>query len=375
MHVGLITRSLAYGGTERQLVILARGLHERGHRVSILQFYDDEQLAGDLPQEVGRSSLGLRGRRNFARLAWQGSRWFRTMRPDVLHGFHVESNLLAFLLARTASPRRPVVAGLRVSDPAAMTNGAVARGALRVHNRLLRAADLVLANSDPGAQHALESGARAERVRVIRNGIDVRAFRPNPDGGARVRQEWGVSANATLVGTVARIEPRKGPELFLRAAAAFARDRPETRFVWVGDGESRYRQGLEQLAARLGLGSSVIWAGWRRDLPAVHSALDLETLLSTHSEGTPNAVAEAIACGVPCVVSNVGDAPLVVGDPDRVVLLDPERAAAAWHTALERTTEQDRAAGRRRIANAFGVEQMVYETEAALERLVRPRPR
>jgi glycosyltransferase involved in cell wall biosynthesis len=371
VHVGLITRSLLYGGTERQLVLLARGLEERGHRVSVLQLYDASDFGADLRAAgIDTTSLGLRGRLDMHRLMWRSVRWLRARRPDIVHGFHVESNLLATLLARI-SPGTRAVWGIRVGSPAAVAKDEAAQLAVRLHTRLLRAPDLVISNSETGARYALDGGAPAERVVVVRNGLDMSLFQRDAEGRVRVRAGWGVAPDETLVGSVARLEPRKGPDVFLRAAAAFSRERPRSRFVWIGDGEGELRRRMKALATGLGIGSQVIWAGWRADVASVHSALDLETLLSLYGEGTPNAVVEAIACGVPCVVSDVGDSPSVVDDARFVVSpSEPKRIATAWRDALEQWTPEAAAAAKRRVESVFAVQRMVYETEAALASLL-----
>jgi glycosyltransferase involved in cell wall biosynthesis len=367
VRVGLVTRSLLYGGTERQLVALARGLTTRGHEVSILQLYGDSDFGGELSASgIDRSELGVRTRVDIARLLIGARAWRRSRRPEVLYGFHVESNLLCLLLARSARRTR-VAWGIRVDDPAALASDALARSLAAVHTRLLRAPDVLLANSGAGARWAIGAGVPAARVRTVPNGIDTTVFREDPEGRARVRKEWGVDPADTLIGSVARLEPRKAPELFLEAAAAVAAMLPKARFAWVGTGESGYAAGLRRHAEELGIGANMIWAGRRLDVAAVHSALDLETLLSSVGEGSSNAIAEALACRRPCVVSDTGDSARVVGEHGLVEQSrEPAAVARAWIDTIERSTPETTAAGRAWIELAFPLERMVDECESAL---------
>lgn len=208
---------------------------------------------------------------------------------------------------------------------------------------------------------------------MIDNGIDAAQFRPDPAARERVRREWSVAPDETLIGCVAQLAPHKRPELFLRAAAEFGRRRPEARFAWVGTGTAEYEARVRRLAAELGLDGRLVFAGRREDMPAVHNAFDLATLLSA-TEGSPNAVAEALACGVPCVVSNAGEGPRLVGDSRFVALAhDPGSVATTWSDALTHATQAGRAAVRQRIATEFMPERAVDQTEAALSDLLNRR--
>jgi glycosyltransferase involved in cell wall biosynthesis len=369
VNVTFLIRKLDYGGTERQLAAVASGLADRGHGVEIVQLFDgcefDDELAAAGIEPV---SLGLRGRRDVPRLVTGTLRRLHRSRPDVVYGLNVETNLLALLAGRLLGAR--VVLGIRVANPDALAEDTFARAAAALHRRLLGRADLVVANAVAGARYALAAGAPTERVRVIDNGIDVERFRPDPEGARDVRREWGVSGGEVLIGTVARLEAAKRPEIFLRAAAELARLDSRAKFVWVGDGEPEYQAGLERLAAELGLAGRLVWAGVRRDLPAVYTALDAATLLSV-KEGASNALAEALACGRLCVVSNIGDSARVVGPHGIVVRSpDPLSIAHAWREVLRRSTAEARVAARGWVERGFPLARFVAETEAALAALL-----
>jgi glycosyltransferase involved in cell wall biosynthesis len=136
----------------------------------------------------------------------------------------------------------------------------------------------------------------------------------------------------------------------------------------VGDGPAADRPGLEGLARRLGLGDRIVWAGFRRDLSAVYGALDVATLTSSYGEGFPNVVAEAMACGVPCVATDVGDAAFILGDLGRIVPpRNPRALADAWIAALaQEPAPEMRSRRRRRIEENFNLDVMIDRTEQAL---------
>jgi glycosyltransferase involved in cell wall biosynthesis len=214
-------------------------------------------------------------------------------------------------------------------------------------------------------------GLPGRKIVVVPNGIDCDAFHPDAEGRARLRAEWSVPPEAPLIGMVARLDPVKGHPTFLRAAARVAASRPGARFVCVGEGQASYRDSLLLLASEVGIADRLVWAGERRVTSAVYNALDVAVLASNAGESFPNVVAEAMACGTPCVVTESGDSPLIVGDTGAVAPpRDPEALARAILSVLERVLS-DRtgtsAKARDRVMEEFSVERLVTRTERALE--------
>ncbi len=371
MHAAFLVRAMSRGGIARQIVYLAAGLRTRGHRVSVIQFFE----AAESDAELGGAgaelhTLGVRSRRDLPRLALHFALRIRELRPDVVYGFYIESNLLGLLGRPIAGAK--VVWGLRVDDLSSVELDLIGRAAAAIHARLLRRADLVVANSHAGAGEALKTGLSQSRLRVIVNGVDTSRFRPDGQARERIRAEWNVPPHGLLIGTIGRLEARKGQRQFLRAAALFRREHPSARFVLVGSGEDSAQDQLSATARDLGIADRVIWAGPRTDIEAAYSALDLTTLLSERSEGCPNVVLESLACGVPCVVSDVGDGPRIVGDRGAVVASprDAEAVARVWAERLQSWTPESAAATRRRIESEFSLTRMVGETEQALESIL-----
>jgi len=142
------------------------------------------------------------------------------------------------------------------------------------------------------------------------------------------------------------------------------------RFVSVGTGPNDYAAVLHEQARGLGLDKRMIWAGPRGDLPAVYNAFDLLVSSSAFGEGFSNVLGEAMACGVPCVATDVGDARVILGDTTNVVPPSDSGALAASVLALVKRLRLERASlgasVRQRIADNFSLEVMVRRTEAAL---------
>lgn len=306
-------RSLNIGGAERQLVNLASGLRERGHEVTVAVFYANGPLERELV-DAKVSVIALR----------KSSRWdvlpflvrlisaVRSTEPEVIYGFLSTSNILTICL-KFFFPNIRMIWGVRASDVNLSEYDWLARLNYRIECRLSKFADLIICNSYAGLEYAARNGFPREKMKVIPNGIDTDFFKPDAEAGKKVRLNWGVAENEILIGLAARLDPMKDHATFLRAAATLAKDRSDVRFVCIGGGSGTYKNDLYRLAIESGLDGRLIWAGIRNDMPAVYSALDI-AVSSSCSEGFSNAIAEAMACGVPCVVTDVGDSAMIVGE-------------------------------------------------------------
>jgi glycosyltransferase involved in cell wall biosynthesis len=185
--------------------------------------------------------------------------------------------------------------------------------------------------------------------------------------------ELGLAPDAPVVAIVARLVPIKAHEVFLRAARRIRETLPASQFLVVGDGERR--PALEALAAELGLGASVRFLGWRRDLERVYADAWVVALTS-RNEGSPVSLIEAMAAGRPVVATRVGGVPDLVdegvtghlvppGDPDALarattgLLLEAARRRAFGHAA------------RARVVPAFGASRLVADMDALYAELLR----
>lgn len=367
MKIVLLIRSLNLGGTERQTALLARGLGARGHDVVVAVLY-----AAGTPLEREAAAAG-------ARILALGkkSRWdvlgflpsliarLRAERPDALHAFLPTANILA-VLARPFLRGARVVLGVRASNMDLGRYDALSRFSYWLEGKLARFADRAIANSEAGRDMALARGFPAGTLAVIPNGIDGERFRPDSALRRATRAAWGIAEDTPLIGVVARLDPMKGHHIFLEAAQRMRDKRPGLRFVCVGSGPEEIQ--LKQTAQGLGLDAALLFMPERPDAEAALNALDLVVLPSLFGEGFPNVLGEAMACGVPCVASDVGAAREILGDEGAVVKHgDAGALAQACLAALD--APGGPAAGQRRraqVLSLYGVNAMVDRTEAIL---------
>jgi glycosyltransferase involved in cell wall biosynthesis len=273
--------------------------------------------------------------------------------PDIVHGY-LDGNLPLLFLGGLLRLR--VVWGIRRTSSDWAKLDRFSRWLIGLMVKLSPFVDLIIFNSEAGLRSHAAMGMRSPRMRVIANGFDLTRFRPRPELGAAQRTAWGIPGTVPLIGIVGRLAPVKDHPTFLQCASRLVRDWPEARFVCVGDGPVRYRQGLERQAESLGLAGKVLWAGPCEQMPGVYNALSLLVLAST-DEGFPNALGEAMACGVPCVTTRVGDAAALVGDTGIVVEPGDGEGMAAAVSRLLGESGPDRlaraAAARQRIDSSF----------------------
>jgi glycosyltransferase involved in cell wall biosynthesis len=367
-RIALLIRSLNYGGAEMQATVLANGLVRLGHPVSLLVFYPGGPLRERLSPSVTVRCLEKRSRWDVIGFLRSLFRILKEEQPEVLYAFMPIANMLA-CLTRLRLPKLKVAWGVRATDA---RYDWLAQVSYWLECRLSRWPDLIIANSAAGRRYAVSSGfPDNDRFIVIPNGIDVEHFRPNAKLRGMLRTEWGVLPDQKLVGIVARLDPMKDYPNFLEAAAKLARREAAVRFVSVGPGPEHYAATLREQAHGLGLKEKMIWAGPRPDLPAVYNALDLLVSSSAFGEGFSNVLGEALACGVPCVATDVGDARQILGDTGTVVPPgDPETLTAGILTLLERLRMEGAGLGarlRERVIENFSVDRLVQQTSRALE--------
>ena len=375
MRIVIFPQHLAVGGAMRQLALQGDALRQRGHEVSVIGLHRMEsEWEAWWPESLGmpESLLGRPHRNRLRELfalvgaARRLRRKLRREQVDVLYAYH--GNLARFLgFVATYASLTTLVWGLRGGG----RTYTVRRGlsvALPFH--VCRAAahlvPLMIANSDRARERREAVGFRCRRSVTIANGFDTSSFRPDAGARARVRREWGIG-DEPVVGLVGRLQPEhKRHGVFLDAAARVARKRPDVRWVIVGDGAPKDRATIERAARDVGLYESIVWAGFRGDMAAVYNALDVLCSASWR-EGFPNVVGEAMACGVPCVVTDVGASAEIVGESGVVVAPDDvEALAAALEAMLDKLPSVRADDVRALIVDRFSLERCAEQTEREL---------
>jgi glycosyltransferase involved in cell wall biosynthesis len=308
-------------------------------------------------------------------LVWRLAQWIRESKPDVIHTWMYHANLVGALAARLAG-NVPVVWGIhhsvldpRVDKPRTMfVNRACAMLSRKFPARIVCCSQ--------ASQHIhKELGYAAEKLEVIPNGFNLEQGKPDPAARASVREELGIPADALLIGMPARFHPHKDHRNFLLAAAKLHMQMPEVQFLLCGLDVTWENPQLAEWIDATGLRSCCHLLGVRRDMSRLFAAMDIATSAS-FTEAFPIAIGEAMACGTPCVVTDVGDSALIVGDTGKVVApKDPVGLAEGWRKLIEAGPEERRCLGlaaRRRVQQHFALPSVVERYQAVYSQLAAP---
>lgn len=355
----LFRLATAPGGTVRHTVVSMRG----------------EGVMGARLREAGVEviCLDMQGWTGNVHGLWRLYRLLRERRPDVVQTWMYHADLIAGLVARLAGIRA-VAWGVRNSGVSLGESSRSSRIAAWACARVSAwVPGVIVACARKAAEVHRAWGYRADRVLVVPNGYDLDVWHPDAAGVAELRARWGVPEGAPLLGSVARWNPLKDHENLLAALALSVRTHLDLRCVLIGLGMSRDNADLIAMARHYGLLDHLIFLGRRDDVPVLMRALDIH-VLSSKAEGFPNVVSEAMASGVACVVTDVGDAADIVGEHGWVV---PPGDASALAGAIDQAVEAvrdpqwpaRRDAARASVERRYSLRTMVDRYETVWRRL------
>jgi glycosyltransferase involved in cell wall biosynthesis len=374
MKLVFVITDLRTGGAEIMLLRLLERLDRKRFQphvislVSLSSIGSHVQALG-IPVEALGMQPGRIGLLAFVRLI----RRLRALRPDLVQTWMYHADLVGGLAARMAGVPA-VVWGIR--------NGSLHRAQTKLATRLVVGACARLSGHVPHriiscAKTACELhaalGYPAGRMLVIPNGFDLDQYSPDTAARDAIRTELGLVPDTPLVGLVGRFDPQKNYAGFIQAAGLLHMRQPQVHFLMAGQGVERDNRMLAKAIDAAGLGSGVSLLGQRDDMPRLMAALDLLVSASAYGEAFPNVLGEAMACAVPCVTTDIGDAAYIVGDTGKVVAPGDSAALAA---AMEQVLAMPAAArtelghrARARIAAHFEIGEVTLRYEALYEAL------
>lgn len=245
-------------------------------------------------------------------------RRLKMLNPDVLHTWMYHADLLGGLAARLAGV--PAVGwSIRQSNLSSDVNKRMTLAVVRACSLLSRwVPDKILCCSEVARQVHVNFGYAAGKMVVIPNGFDLALFQPDKTARVQVRAELGVSQNTPLVGLVGRFDPQKNHAGFFEAAGLLNKKMPGVHYLLAGKGIDENNDVIMRVVSNAGVRDVTHLLGLRSDIPRLMAALDV-LVSSSSGEAFPNVLGEAMACGVPCAVTDVGDSAYIVGDTGQVV--------------------------------------------------------
>jgi glycosyltransferase involved in cell wall biosynthesis len=330
-------------------------LHGYGHYWDVLRSWG-VPVSTMVPQGFARAAIPFIFLRLFRLLGRN--------RYDVVHTHLIGANVLAAPLA--AWYRVPVRFTHDQTNDDVRHRSLIHRGLDNLANRLNH--HIIAVSSSIRAFLCREEGVSADKISVIYNSVDLERFSPQNGPGTRQvgRSRWELPPKALIVGGVGRLHYQKNFPLFLEVAAEVCARQPRAYFVIAGEGPER--AALEEMSSRLGIASRVRFLGFVKDMPELYQCLDL-LLLTSHFEGTPLTVLEAMAMGVPVVASQVDGVTEVLEDGRDGIQVPPGRrdlfVEEVCRVLADRGLRQRIArAGQDKARRQFSAEAMVRQVEA-----------
>ncbi len=319
------------GGTQ-QVALLLEGLAQRGIN-NYLVCQEGSMIAERMHGKVPLKTFNLRGEHDL-KTWWDFARWLKVF-------WERQSSLNHILLVHVHSRRGalptlfiawrlklPTVLHWRVAAPMRFP---------------LKFVDAVIAVSDAAAQQVLKSGLPPEKVTVVRSSIDTRFFEPTDGAKEQMRAHLGLKGNEFVIAAAGRLVKGKGYDVLLRAISQLS---PADRPILLLAGDGSERQSLENLSTQLGISEWTKFLGFQTDVRPILWAADAFVHVPTNfPEGTPNAILEAMAAGLPVIASKVGGIPEVVRDGETGLIIppnDPKALAEALNNLRQDKTLSER---------------------------------
>lgn len=300
----------------------------------------------------------------------------RRERPDIVQSWMYHADLLSGIAGKL-SGRPPVVWNIRngaIKDVGMRKMTQAVAHACGLTSRLLPT-NIVCCSVSARSIH-VDLGYDDKRIVLIPNGYDIDAFAPDEQLRQRLRAELDIPESVPLIGIAARFDPIKDHQTFVRAAAMVARAHPDARFLMCGDNITPENQELAGWIREAGMAEKIMLLGRRADMAAIYNGIDI-LASSSITEGFPNTIAEAMACGSPCAVTDVGDAALIVGECGRIAPpSNPEALAGAIASLIDLGEAGRRelgAAARKRIASEFSLSKTTAHYESLYEQIAAKR--
>ena len=375
LQVTHIITDLSTGGAEMMLYKLLTYLDRERFSCNVISLTSDGSMGDKIRGlNVPVQILGMRPGFPDPRAIFRLAGWLRQTPPDLVQTWMYHADLVGGLAARLAG-RTPVIWGIRNSNLDMIYSKRSTRWTVRTCAFLSRwLPQSIVSCSETARRIHIGLGYYSDKLVVIPNGFDLDLFHPDLSARNALRKELGVSPGAPVIGLVGRFDPQKDHQNFIQAAITLSARLSDAHFFLCGEGITRENPLLAGWISSSGLEQKFHLLGQRDDIPRVTAALDIACSASAYGEAFSNVLGEAMACEVPCVVTDVGDSAYIVADTGRVVPpRDPQALANAMLDLLTLSDEQRHklgAAARRRVEENFEIHAVAQRYESLYRQVV-----
>ncbi len=337
MKILYVSTGLDAGGAQMMLYQMLSKLDRQRFDPVVISLLD-QGIYGDRIAALGIPVHALNmppGRPTLAAIG-QLRQLVQQLQPDLMQGWMYHGNLAAQLVRGLVSRSLPVIWSIHYSIDALASDKKMTAVIVKLGAYLSQLPRRILFVSHVSQSQHIALGYARDRSQVIPNGFEPSLFQPSADHRQQVRAELGVPEDCFLIGVAGRDHPMKDHPNFVQAAAILAADNPAVRFLMMGSGLTPDHPGLQALMTEYGIRDRIFCLGSRSDMPRLLASLDVFTSASAYGEAFPMVIGEAMACGVPCVVTDVGDSKFMVGATGKTVPpRDPQALAAAWQALID----------------------------------------
>lgn len=348
MKILHIITDLDVGGAEMMLYNLVKEHKRSGHDINVIGLAADGPIGEKIKQcgipvtviDMKKNSFDLRTLFRIVNL-------IKEIDPDVIQTWMYHADLVGQTAAIMAG-NRPVVWGLHHTVDRSTIMKPLTRKIIWINARLSTfLPKKVICCSEATCKSHIEQGYAANKMIVIPNGIDLADFKVDPDAKKNKLNEFGMKPGVQLIGMMARFHPQKDHQTFIKAAQILHRTNPDVHFILAGAQLDRENQVILDWITEAGLEENIHLIGLRSDIPQLVAGFDIATLSSAYGEALPVSICEAMACGVPCVVTDVGDSRELVSNTGITVpVKDPIALADGWKLLLSLSPEERSDLGR-----------------------------
>ncbi len=368
MKIVYCTTGLNTGGAEMMLSQLLSRINRKRFSPTVISLLDSgtfgERIEAEgIPVYTLDMEQGIPTPANI----WRLIKIIRQIKPDLIQGWMYHGNIAAQLARLSLLYPVPVLWSIHYSPNSLSLEKKLTALLIRsgAYFSPFSASNIFV--SETSRQKHEKLGYHSKYNCVIPNGFDTSVFVPSSIARSKIRFELSLPEDCIFIGMMGRYHPMKDHNNFLQAAALISQKYDNIYFILAGTEVDNNNKNLVDLIQDLKLVKQTKLLGERRDIPQLAAAFDIFTLPSAYGEAFPLVVGEAMSCGVPCVVTDVGDSAFIVGDTGRVISpQNPQAVAQAWQELIEMKTEDRETLGkaaRARIQKLFSLESVVSDYE------------
>lgn len=295
------------------------------------------------------------------------------LQPNLIQGWIYHANLAALFASWFITYKVPVVWNVRHTPYKLKDEKRLTAFLIRLSAILSPRPTMILYNSYASVcQHKL-LGFYNKHQEVIPNGFDCNYFKPSEDARLKLRNSFGLNHKTFLIGLIARYHPMKDHMTFIRAAGRLVAQYPDVHFILAGRGIDEANSILTKTIQEVNIMRSIHLLGECSNMSEIIAALDISTNTSW-SESFPNVVGESMACSVPCIVTDIGDSAIMVGDTG--IVLPPkniDELVKAWIKLIKIGSEGRKQLGqkaRERIVNNFSLLKIIHNYEEVYRKVL-----